>query len=106
MRIMYCWDDVKVNKPFGDRTLKTTQDIIYEYSVAIKTRDVVDFLMPSWEKDKGTANKYMTDTINYLIDKGKLDLEELANDPDFIEFMHDRYEDDAYNDFKESNDAY
>ena len=70
-------------------------DIEYEYEVNIKKYDIVDYLMPQGEKDKGKANYYMTKMLEFLLECGAVDESELENDEYFVEFMKERYEEQA-----------
>ena len=122
MTISYHWESLEVNveRDTGDvspHTYKVVQDVYYDFEVEIKTKDVVDYLMPyhmfdrkvyksELVREKKTANYYLTQAINYLVDSANCDLEELENDEDFVEFMKERYENKALQEWEESNDEY
>ena len=87
MTIKYHWENVRVNE-FQEDTLEpktrpVIRDIDYVFEVEIKDKDISDY---------GIV--------------GLVDLEELENDDDFIEFMKDRYEDVAYEEWENSNGIY
>ena len=122
MTIRYCWENMKVNVEcdtggIAPHTRQVEMDVDYDYEVVIKVRDIVDYLMPynlSHKKNKTQeevnetrlAAYYMEKMFNFLQENSALDLDELENDDYFKEFMHDRYEESALEEWGESNDAY
>lgn len=123
MTLKYHWNDVVLNVPdkysHSDtpHTHQVTHDIDFEYDVVVRFGDIVDYLIPyslknKVDKDKlddieiAAANCYIRKTLLFLKDNDALDLEELEYDQDFKEFMHDRYESDAWEEFQESNEEY
>lgn len=121
MTLTYEWNNVEVNAPnnYGDypHTHKEIRTVRHSFDVNVKVRDIVDYLMPydlTHTKNKtleqsneiALANFYMTKAIDYLKDNISCDLEELEEDEYFVEFMKERYEDDAWEDFMEGNDEY
>lgn len=121
MRIRYEWKDVEVNVPNGYGELphnhREIRDIEYDYNIDIKIRDVVQYLMPynlvnkqdKTQEDVNEiklANFYLTKATNYLVDQLGIDLEDLENDEFFVEYMHQRYEKDAWEEYQNGNDSY
>ena len=116
MIIRYRWENVQVNYPKGHIYRSQVTNVNWEYQVNIKVSDIVDYLMPyslvtakeptkEQISEKAYANIYMTKAIKYLVNEISLDLEDLENDQDFVEFMHDRYEEDAFQDFQDNNES-
>lgn len=123
MTLRYFWENVIVNveQDTGDvapHTRQVRKDIDYEYEVVVRDRDVIDYLMPynlSTKNKKKTdkeieevrlASFYMESVIEFLKDSEALDLEELYRNQDFVEFMEERYEEEARRNFEEENEAY
>lgn len=107
MKIRYHWEQLKINYPKGYIKKYEIKDVDYDYYVNIKVEDVVQFLMPlklESFKEKSTAHFYLTKAIEYLTEETKVELEDLEDDPLFVEFMHDRYEDEAFEEWQASND--
>ena len=105
MTLTYYWDDVKVNLPQGDRTKQVVRNVIYDYDINIQISDVVDYLMPIEEKEKGVAYHYMKRAIDFVVENGGCDLENI-DDPYFKEFLHERYEGRAWESFQDGNEEY
>lgn len=118
MTIKYCWENVKVNVPNGEHTIVKYRDIIYYLDIDIKVEDIVDYLMP-YNLSKNNPNKseseiqetrlaafYMRKMYSFLKDSGALNLDELENDDYFVEYMRERYEEKAFEDWNETNEPY
>lgn len=124
MKIRYHWENVLVNVPCeshnAPRTKKVLKDFDYDFEFNVKINDMVDYLMPyplSKENKNKTmldnmevcrANFYMKKALNFLI-KGcsrSIDLDDLENDEYFVEFLKERYEEQAYEEWEESNEEY
>ena len=116
MEIRYFWENMEVNVGDYPHSHTEIRDVEYYFDVQVKTRDIVDYLMPynlgKQNKKKtqeevnecGLANYYMTKAIDYLLDNLSIDLDELEQDEYFVEFMHDRYEDRALDNWEEENE--
>lgn len=80
-------------------------DLEYEFEVEIKFEDFFDFIKPydfnNWTEDKRLSYKRACKDI-FNSDWFRLD--DLEEDEDFIDFMKDRYEDDAREQCQEDND--
>ena len=121
MLIKYEWNNVECNVPNNSgsepHTHKETRTIRYYYDHDINADDVIAYLMPydlthTREKTKdqvneiGLANFYMAKMIDYLLENTYIDLEDLESDTYFVEFMRERYEQDAWEDWERYNDEY
>lgn len=121
MTLTYEWNNVEVNVPnnYGNEphTHKEVRTIRHDYWVKVKITDIVDYLMPydlTHKKNKTTedtkeialAHFYMEKAIDFLKDNTDCDLEDLENDEYFVEFMKERYEEEAWQDWEESNEEY
>lgn len=103
MTIKYHWNDMKATIIEGGYPKEIITDVEYEYSHAITKADIVDYLMPTSETQKGLANFYMTKMLEFLIENRALDISELDNDDYFVEYIHDKYEQDAKEEWEEEN---
>ena len=114
MTIRYFWEDVIVNKPcsggLSPRTTPVRQNVEYDYECQITSEDIVNYLMPYYliEENKKIANHYMKKALDFLINNLQLscELDALKKDEYFVEFMKERNEDKAYEEWEETNDAY
>ena len=124
MTISYHWEDMIVNVPCGGgispRTTPVRKDVDYYFECQITVKDIVDYLMPynlsknnkhktaDEVKEVGLANYYMTKALDFLIHGLSLstELDDLESDEYFVEFMKERYEDKAFEEWEETNDAY
>lgn len=116
MTIRYLWEDRVVNvasltdnhNAISPHTKQVIRDIAYDYECNVKTRDVVDYLMPIslQQEEKRSAAFYMTKMYKFLEEVGALDISKLEEDEYFVEFMRERYEQNAYEEWEETNDAY
>ena len=98
------------------RTKKEKVDVSYDYEVVVKVRDIVAYLMPyslTHKKEKTAdevneiriANFYMTKAIEFLQYSGAAELEDLESDEYFVEFMKERYEEDALESWEDYNES-
>lgn len=106
MTLKYHWENVTVNHLICDgclcpHTKPTVEDVDYDYDVDVTDDDILDYL--SLNDDARMHAKEMFDFLNEC---GAVDYEQLSNDKDFVEFMTERYENDAREDFEAGNDAY
>jgi len=122
MTLKYHWENVELHEEVdtGDiapHTRKVIRDINHIFEVQVKIEDICEYLMPydlanaknkteQQMKEISQANFYMNKAIQFLLDNGSCDLDELENDEYFVEFMHDKYEERAWEDFQESNNEY
>lgn len=125
MTIKYHWENMKVNVEVGvynvaalaPMTKEVIRDVDYDYECKIKTEDVVAYLIPynlshAREKTKEQVNEtqlanfYMSKAIDYLLENTCIDLEDLERDTYFVEFVKERYEEKALEEWEETNDAY
>ena len=115
MTLTYEWENVKINYRKHQEVYTKVKDVKYDYEVDVKIQDIVDYLIPfhlTKKKEKtreeitelGLANFYMTKAIDELITYARCDLEELESDEYFVEFMKERYEDEAWESFQEENE--
>lgn len=119
MYLNYYWKDMEVNRVvYSNSNLPHTkafvEDVSYEFEVNIKVEDIVAYIMPLDLKlnrhknhesvvEYGFAKLYITKTVKYFEEQG-FDLEELENDDDFVDFMKDRYEEQALESWQATND--
>lgn len=122
MFIKYHWENVECNiedkdNEFEMKTHKETRDVDYEYNRDVTVEDIVQYLMPYSLTRKGDktkdevneirlANFYMTKAIEFMQEHGIEinggDLEtELEDDEYFVEYMHDKYEEEAFEEWDE-----
>ena len=120
MLIKYEWNDKEVNIPCdtGDiapHTRKVIQDVEYELEVEPTIEDFVSYLTPrmfdtiSERQAYRQGLKKMFGFIQEHSDRYNLKEmlnENLEEDEYFVEFMKDRYEEQALESFEESNGAY
>lgn len=124
MKIRYHWENVLVNVPCEShnepRTKKVLKDIDYDFEFIVKVNDMVDYLMPypltkedknkneQEIRDTALANFFMTKALSFLIVdcSRSIDLDDLENDEYFVEFLKERYEEQAYEEWEESNEEY
>ena len=117
MTIRYHWENMPCNVPSGSHTKVVRQDVDYDYEHAISFNDICDYLMPyslTRKKDKTKdeitetqlARYYMEKVLWFLKDNGAIETEELENDEYFVEFLHERYEQNAMEEWEEYNDEY
>ena len=123
MTIKYVWKDMEINvldtnsKGTEPHTKKVAQDVIWYYDTPVRHNDIADYLMPynlTHKKDKTNydieeirlAKFYMTKVLNFLQESSEIDYDKLEQDTYFVEFMRERYEEQALQDFKEYNDEY
>ena len=124
MKIRYHWENVLVNVPCESRneprTKKVLKDVDYDFEFNVKTSDMVDYLMPYALSNKNKnktdqeirelalANFYMTKALSFLLTdcSRSIDLDDLENDEYFVEFLRERYEEQAYEEWEESNEEY
>lgn len=116
MTLRYLWKDMEVNIPnnYGEtpHTHKEIRDIEHEYDRVVKTNDICDYLFPNLLKKGLTPSEimsigfYMRKVANFLQESAKCDLEELESDEYFVEFMKDRYEEQALEEWRERNERY
>lgn len=108
MTLVYKWEGVTVNREcdYGDNTLSPhtrarVEDVEFEYDVTPTMKDVIRFLIPK-EEDHSQALK----VLELLESVDAIDYEALEQDADFVAFMLDRYENEAWREFEEGNCAY
>ena len=116
MTLKYKWEKMKVNVPndSGDipHTHVVIRDIEWYYDVNVKPNDVCDYLFPTHIRKSYKPHEindigfFMRKVANFLQESANCDLEELEKDQYFVEFMQDRYEQEALEDWEESNEAY
>lgn len=122
MTISYHWEDMTVNVECCGRisphTRPRTQDVDYDYDVNVSEQDIVDYLMPmnlskrnknkSEEeiKEAVLASFYMEKMYDFLRYNDAIDLDALEQDESFVEFMKERYEEKAMEEWERYNDAY
>lgn len=120
MTIKYVWENMEVNVPNDNgiypHTHKEIKTVEYEFDTRVKTSDIVDYLMPynlkqknkttEQEKEVGLANYYMTKAIGFMRENLNLDLDDLESDEYFVEFMRERYQELALEEWQERNEEY
>lgn len=121
MTLKYLWENQKVNMEYdtygvSPHTKQEIRDVRFEYEVRIKIQDIVQYLIP-YNLQQGNlnttqinevklANFYMTKALSYIKENTECDFNELIMDEDFVEYMKERYEEDAYEEWKNSNESY
>lgn len=120
MLVKYFWEDVTLNveNNYGTspHTHKVVRDVEYDYDIDIKIEDIVDYLIPYHLEQKEInseeklelrhAKTYMTKAIEFLVENCQIDLDELEQDETFKEYMKDKYESSAWEEFQERNEEY
>ena len=68
----------------------------YDFKHEITEKDIVDYLMP-YDKSRLTREFELgfTNACRKLIDEGFIDLDQLESDKYFVEFMQDKYYEEA-----------
>ena len=119
MKIRYHWEKLKINYPKGYLYRTQIKDVDYEYEVDVKVQDIVDYLIPYHLATKKNKTKeeieevelmkqHFEKALKFVIGNCSLssELDSLENDEYFAEFMKERYEDRAFEEWKESNESY
>ena len=119
MLIKYEWNDMQVNIPTdtGDiepHTRKHIQDVEYSFEVEPTVEDLVDYLTPRRFDTIGERQAYklglkkMANFIQEHINESLNELLEdnLEDDEYFVEFIKDRYEDRALEEWENGNGEY
>lgn len=111
MIIKYFWESMVVNVPcrYSNHTRQVVEDVKHTYWVNISTQDIVQFLLSNEHlepREKGFANYYMSKAVAFLVGNLSLDIDELEKDESFYDFMKERYEKDALEDWEKDNEAY
>ena len=108
MYIRYLFEDVIVNEPNGEHTKPVKRDVEHDFNVNVSHQDIIDYLMPKWldRNGKATFNSAINIVLCRLEQSNAVDYEQLENDSDFVEFLKDKYREEAIKDFEESNEAY
>lgn len=110
MTLKYHWENQTVNvetqglRSISPHSHQETTDIDYEYERDVDVKDIVRYIVPNYtsKEQKELAEK----VVEEMIDLFQLNLGDLKDDECFVEFMKDRYEDEAYDEFKENNYPY
>lgn len=121
MTLDYEWIGVECNVPndYGNEphTHKEKRTIRHSFEVNVKGEDIAEYLMPiSLQNHRELSNdeiklknwtKSMFEKMfDFLDDALTLDLDQLENDEYFVQFMKEKYEDDAWEDWERYNDEY
>ena len=101
MIIKYYWNDMRTTIIVGGYPKEIITDVEYEYHHTIRNQDIVSWLMPANETQKGMANYYMSKVLEEL--KEYIGFEKLEENEDFCEFMHDSYEELAKAEWEDEN---
>ena len=108
MYLKYYWEDVPVQYLAGGRVEPVYRtklgNVEYEYEKDIGIDDVVAYLMPRLE-DKEQRMLYRTaleNMFDFLQQSDAINMDELENDEYFVEYIHDKYEEEAFEEYKES----
>lgn len=108
MYIRYKFEDVIVNEPNGEHTKPVKRDVEHDFYVNVSHQDIIDYLMPKWvepqrARDFGCA---VGITLCELDSCNAIDYDQLENNKYFVEFLKDKYREEAIKDFEESNEPY
>lgn len=108
MYIRYLFEDVIVNEPNGEHTRPVKRDVEHDFHVNVSHQDIIEYLMPKWLKndEKTIFNCGIGIALCELDSCNAIDYDQLENNTDFVEFMRDRYREEAIKDFEESNEPY
>ena len=109
MKLKYHWENVIINEEISGANVRTiaphtkevVADVDYEYEADVEDKDVLDFL--GMHEDRRHNGQEVLDFLNKC---NAIDYESLENDKDFVEFMTEKYKDDAWEEFQEGNEAY
>lgn len=109
--LTYHWENVVINVErdtggLSPHTRPVIADIDYDYEATATDEDIVDYLTPVVlrEGDKEIYVRAIRHTLTNLHDY--INYDELAEDEGFIEFLTERYEEKAREQFDEENDSY
>ena len=116
MTLTYHWEDMIINEPYSTRTIsphthEVVRDVDYDFDVRITIEDVIDYLTPPRvdRKEQTNAKFYMDKIFHFLIESNTIDgidLDALEDDESFVEYLKEKYEEDALEAFAEENEAY
>ena len=118
MTIRYHWEDMPVNVAYNGqpKTHVEIRDVDFDLWVNVQVSDIVGYLIPYHLgkhiknkteediKECGYANHYMSKALQYLLDQGALDLEQLESDTYFMLYMREEYEQKALEEWEEQNE--
>lgn len=103
MHLHYYWENVEVNYEcdyggysLSPHTRTRVQDVEYDFYVDIQDEDIIEYI----NGDKETSIRLL-DLLHNCID-----YDYLEEDDDFVDFMKEKYEDEAWEEWEEGNDAY
>lgn len=104
--INYEFEDIMCDVYYDvDKTHRKPCCVDYSYDVDVCFEDIFEYTQPAgylnWSKEK-QKQYYETMEEQYFADS--LDLEELENDEDFIQFLEDKYRSDARSECQKEND--
>jgi len=104
--LYYTFEDIMVDVQFDvDRTRKEKQTVDWTYRTEITLDDVFEYVCRADFKQLSKPEQAAyVDAIRHLYNLDLIDLDKLEEDDDFIEFMTDKYRDDALEDCKEMNE--
>ena len=111
MTLKYKWFNVPVQKLSSVISAEpiyytTIGNVEYEFECDTKLDDIIAYVMPNKYQvskyDRTMVRKVLTDMYVLFAMNGALDINALDNDEDFVEFMKERYEDEAFDEYKES----
>lgn len=108
MYIRYLFEDVIVNEPNGEHTKPVMRDVEHDFNVNVSHQDIIDYLMPKWleSKDKAIFHHAIGIALCELDSCNAIDYDQLENNDAFVEFLRDKYREEAIKDFEESNEPY
>ena len=116
MTLKYHWEHQKITHPQGYFYKQSFEDVEYEIEITPTKRDIVDYLMPinlsksnkhKTQKEISetqTAAYYMEKMFEFLEENNAIDLDRLEEDEYFVEFMHERYQVKALEEWEEMSD--
>ena len=100
MFIKYHWENVELNVPNGRHTKVVIRDVDYDFDVDITFEDICEYLQLNY------TEQHAIDKFLDLVGWNSIDYDRLEKDEYFVEFMKNKYEDKAGEEFDESNEPY
>lgn len=113
MTLHYRWEDCPYQVLNSDASYRACEpiyhtyrgDVEYDYEVDVKLKDIIAYLRPkhfNTDEEKEMFKLGVTKLFDLLNNVDAIDFDQLEDDDFFREFMEERYEDEAYEEYIES----
>lgn len=108
MWITYKWENVVVNVDNGEHTKQVKKNVEYDYDVSVSEDDIVEYLTPNPKHTDLTMRDILNQEcgIRKAVRMLGIDEDKLEDNDDFVEFLKERYEDEAVEKFNYENEPY